>query len=75
MIKSLIQGWVKKMSDSIEDAVKDLHHIIREHWCDEFEYGESCKHCIIEPFCDRLIEAMYPGLMMPPSSELGENSE
>lgn len=44
-----------------EEAVQALHKVIREHWCDEFEYGESCKHCSLEiTLCEPLFKAMYP---------------
>jgi len=54
-----------------EDAVRALHELIKKHWCDEFEYGESCKHCCLEQtLCEPLAEAMYPDIFKPPDSEL-----
>lgn len=44
-----------------EESVKKLHGIIREYFCGEFEYGESCKHCTLEfTLCEPLFLAMYP---------------
>jgi hypothetical protein len=46
-----------------EESVKALHKVMREHWCDEFEYGESCKHCSLEiTLCEPLFWVMYPDL-------------
>lgn len=43
------------------DAIKQLHAVIRKYWCDEFEHGESCKHCTLEfKICIPLLKVMYP---------------
>lgn len=43
------------------DAIKQLHAVIRKYWCDEFEHGESCKHCTLEfKICIPLLKLMYP---------------
>lgn len=61
MTEELVKEAVDDLSDARSESVRDLHKVIREHWCDEFEYGESCKHCILEvTLCEPLFEAMYP---------------
>ena len=44
-----------------EETVRALHKAINDGWCDEFEYGESCKHCSLEiTLCEPLMKLMYP---------------
>ena len=45
---------------SEEDRAK-LYGILREHWCPEFPYGESCKHCSLElEICEPIDKILNP---------------
>ena len=35
--------------------VERIYEVLNEHWCDEFPYGESCKHCSLElKICNKI---------------------
>jgi hypothetical protein len=43
-------------------CVDRIIEIIIKEWCDEFPYGETCKHCTSEPLCEAIDEAIEPEL-------------
>ena len=48
-----------KMSSEIKRKFIDF---LIDKWCEEWPYGESCKHCDMEPVCENVHKAIEPEL-------------
>ena len=48
-----------KMSKKIKRKFVDF---MIDKWCEEWPYGETCKHCDMEPVCENVHKAIEPEL-------------
>lgn len=56
-------------------SAMELAEAIRNHWCDEFPYGEACKHCLTQfELCVPISDIINNNIQSSTSTAIKEES-
>lgn len=50
--------------DDLKKQARKLHQILRDHWCDQYPHGDTCKHCHLETkICMPIHKILHPKIV------------